>query len=160
MKISRTRNVHACLFLLPLVNAAWLCLASVIMVSQDIKAPIPSIYETKSADPRTACFTYCSLPISATIPMVSRSWATRSRSSGAAAAGTVAARRARCVGAGAGRPTHPAAPENVAAQKLPWKTSLEKLRADIKQQLCARKWRVNTVSNAAWLPVSASVCYD
>lgn len=98
MKIPRNRNVHACLFLLPLVKAAWLRLASVIMVSKDTSSNTEHLQD-RICRSEQSTFHLLQSPISATIPMVSHSWATRSHSYGDAAGGTAGARRAA-------RPTH------------------------------------------------------
>lgn len=150
-------------FLLPLVNAAWLCLGSVIMVSRDISSGTEHLRD-RTCRSKESVFHLLQSPIPDTIPMVSCGWATRSHSQGAVAAGMARAHLAGGVGAGAGRPAHPAAPKSVAAWKRRWKNSLEKAQsyhktATVRARVKSEHSMQSHLSTSVCMD-PASVCYD
>lgn len=62
MNASRKRDVHACLFLLPLLKAAWLCLASVIMISKRTSSKSEHLYIHVEHISLTAVSHFCNDP--------------------------------------------------------------------------------------------------
>lgn len=121
MKTSRKRDVHTCLFLLHLLKAAWLCLASVIMVCKrklQIRGPV---------DPCRAHFTYCSLPKSQRLPAA--------KPQGLACMET--RQEVQPEHWGWHRESSEAAMKNVTGQAQSW------------HKPATHKWRVNTVSTAS-----------
>lgn len=62
MNASRKRDVHACLLLLPLLKAAWLCLASIIVISKHTSSKSEHLYIHVEHISLTAVSHFCNDP--------------------------------------------------------------------------------------------------